>query len=42
MVNALTEADEWGQALLLEVLLRYVCANFPAPPSSDLGCPGTC
>ena len=34
MVNALTEADEWGQALLLEVLLRYVCANFPAPPSS--------
>ena len=31
MVNALAEVDEWGQALLLEVLLRYVCANFPEP-----------
>ena len=34
MVGALAEADEWGQALLLEVLLRYVSANFPEPRSS--------
>lgn len=36
-MRALPDCDEWGQCVLLDLLLRYCCAHFPGPTADCAG-----